>query len=130
MTTPSQTSPVDRAVEQVRLQFAGHAVQVVREIGGDAVIIIDEVLVGEQYDPPRTWFGFRISSAYPNADVYPHYVGRIARRDDNAHGAAIQPVEWEGRSALQVSRRSNGWNPRTDTAALKAIKVLTWLAAQ
>ncbi|WP_328531261.1 hypothetical protein OG984_09080 [Nocardioides sp. NBC_00368] len=121
---------VDVAIDQIHEQFATHAVDVVREPGGDATIIIDEVMIGEQYEPSTTWLGFRISAAYPNADVYPHYLGPVSRRDGAAHGDAFQNVIWRDRSALQISRRSNGWNPRRDTAALKAVKVLAWLADQ
>jgi hypothetical protein len=121
---------VDRAVEQIREQFSGHAMTVSREPGGDAVVVIDDIIVGEQYEPNATWFGFRITTAYPSADVYPHYIGRVGRRDGTAHGPAVQSVTWQGRDALQLSRRSNGWNPRRDNAALKAVKVLAWLADQ
>ena len=31
---------------------------------------------------------------------------------------------------MQLSRRSKGWNPAVDNAALKAEKVITWLTAQ
>jgi hypothetical protein len=38
----------------------------------------------------------------------------------------VQPVDWNDRQALQLSRRSNRWNPATDNAALKAEKVIKW----
>lgn len=129
-TTPSVRTPVDGAVDELRAHFRGHVVEVEPDSNGDSVVLVQEVHVGEQYEPSSTWLGFRISSAYPNADVYPHYVGRVERRDGAAHGSAVQQVEWQGRAALQLSRRSNGWNPRRDTAALKAAKVLTWFADQ
>lgn len=129
-TTPSLPSPVQRAVEELRAQFTGHPLEVTADPGGDIVVIVNHVDVGEQYDPSTTWFGFRISSAYPSADVYPHYLGRVARRDGAAHGQAVQEVQWQGRPALQLSRRAKAWNPRRDNAALKAAKVLAWFADQ
>jgi len=129
MTTPNLLSPVDEAVKGVREQFAGHDMDDSRDADG-AVVIIEKVYVGNQYEPNRTWLGFRITGAYPNADVYPHYVGRVVRKDGTAHGSAVQPVEWQSRPALQLSRRSNGWNPGRDTAVLKAAKVLAWFADQ
>ena len=129
-TTPDLRTPVDRAIEEVREQFAGHPVVVTREPGGDAVVIIEDVRIGDQYNPDTTWMGFRISAAYPNADVYPHNIGPVARLDGAAHGSAIQQVTWHSRAALQLSRRSAGWNPRRDTAALKAAKVLAWFAGR
>ena len=50
--------------------------------------------------------------------------------DTAGHGPAVQAVEWQSRPALQLSRRSNGWNPSRDTAGLKAAKVLSWFADQ
>lgn len=129
MTTPNLLSPIEEAVEGVREQFAGHDLEAIRDADG-AVVIIENVYVGDQYAPSRTWLGFRITGAYPNADVYPHYVGRVVRTDGAAHGPGVQSVEWQSRPALQLSRRSNGWNPSRDTAALKAAKVLSWFADQ
>ena len=129
MTTLSPLGPIDEAIEEVRGQFADYELQLNRDTEG-AVVIIENVYVGDQYEPNRTWLGFRITSAYPYADVYPHYVGRVVRKDGAAHGQAVQPSEWQSREALQLSRRSNGWNPNRDTAALKAVKVLSWFADQ
>lgn len=129
MTTPSPLSPVDEAIEEVRGQFSGHEVEVTLDTDG-AVVTIEDVHVGDQYEPSSTWLGFRITTAYPYADVYPHYVGPVVRKDGAAHGQAVQRLEWQSRQALQLSRRSNGWNPNRDTAALKAVKVLSWFAAQ
>jgi len=129
MTTPKLLSPIEEAVEGVRDQFAGHQVDVSHDADG-AVVIIENVHVGDQYEPTHTWLGFRITGAYPNADVYPHYVGRVVRTDGTPHGAAVQSVDWQSRPALQLSRRSNGWNPSRDTAGLKAAKVLSWFADQ
>jgi hypothetical protein len=39
-------------------------------------------------------------------------------------------TQWRDRPALQLSRRSNRWSAATDTAVLKAVKVLTWLASR
>lgn len=129
-TTPEIRTAVDVAIDQVREHFAGHPIAVTREFAGDATIVIDDVFIGAQYEPSSTWFGFRVSAAYPNADVYPHYIGQVSRRDGTAHGVAVQTVTWQGRTGLQLSRRSKGWSPRRDTAALKAAKVLAWLASQ
>lgn len=129
-TTPEVRTAVDLAIDQIHEQFASHDIDVEREPGGGATIVVGDVEIGEQYEPSATWLGFRVSAAYPNADVYPHYIGTVSRRDGKPHGDAVQNVTWRDRSALQISRRSNGWNPRRDTAALKAVKVLAWLADQ
>jgi len=124
--TPDLRSPVDRAIQELQKQFSDAEVSVRREASGDAVVNIDLVAVGDQYEPDTTWLGFRISATYPSADIYPLHVGAVVRRDGTGHGEGIQSVEWDGRPALQLSRRSRGWNPRRDTAAIKAEKVLAW----
>ena len=116
-------------VAGVREQFPGHAVQVTPDGSGGVTVIVEDVRVGESYVEERTWLGFQISSAYPMADVYPHFVGRLQRRDGAGHGQGFSEAVWGDRPALQLSRRSNRWNSTTDTAALKAMKVLTWLAS-
>jgi len=126
----SATPPVDDAVAAVRDQYAGHPVEIVPDGGGGVYVIIDNVDVGERYTPSATWLGFQINAAYPISDVYPLYMGQVDRVDGQVHGEGIQAIEWQGRPALQLSRRSNRWNPRLDTAALKAEKVITWFSSQ
>ncbi|MER6667410.1 hypothetical protein ABT256_22890 [Amycolatopsis japonica] len=128
MTEP--TNAVDTAVAAVRDHFAENQVEVIPDGVGGATVVVDHVDLGDRYTPKRTWLGFHISAAYPQADVYPHYIGRVARIDGQPHGPAIQTVDWNGRQALQLSRRSNGWNPALDNAALKAEKVIKWFTTQ
>lgn len=42
-------------------------------------------------------------------------------------GEGMSATQYEGRSAIQISRRSNRLNPATDTALIKLLKVLDWL---
>lgn len=111
-------------------QFAEHRVLLRLDEVGGVHVVIDDIVPGETYVGSTTWFGFHISAAYPAADVYPHYVGRLHRKDAAAHPEGFSECEWQEREALQLSRRSNRWNPATDTAALKAMKVLAWLASR
>lgn len=124
------TDAVDTAVAAVRAHFAGKPVEVVPDGAGGATVIVDHVDLGDRFTPSTTWLGFHISAAYPHADVYPHYLGRVVRADGQAHGDAVQPADWNGRAALQLSRRSNGWNPAIDNAALKAEKVIKWFTTK
>lgn len=123
------TAAVAAAVAAVRDHFAGHPVEAVPDGAGGAFITVDHVQIGGSYTPSSTWLGFQINAAYPASDVYPHYIGRVARVDGRPHGQAITVVDWRERPALQLSRRSNRWRPGTDNAPLKAEKVLTWLAS-
>jgi hypothetical protein len=121
---------VTTAVDAVRDHFAGKPVTVISDGAGGAFVTVEDVKVGPTYSPSVTWLGFQISAAYPSADVYPHYTGPLVRVDGQQHGQAIQQVTWQNRTAMQLSRRSNGWKPGIDNAALKAEKVITWLRAQ
>lgn len=121
---------VREAVDAVREHFAGHTVEVFPDDTGGAHMIVHDVKIGNAYTPESTWLGFQINAAYPQSDVYPHYIGRVARRDDRPHGEGIQAVEWQSRLALQLSRRSHRWNPAFDNAVLKAEKVITWFATR
>jgi len=100
-----------------------------REDGeGGAYVIVEEVDLGDPWQQPTTWIGFRITFQYPYIDVYPHYVrGDLARADGQPLGDAMSPTTFEERPAIQASRRSNRWDPRLDTAAIKLQKVLLWL---
>ena len=131
MTTMS-TAPavVERAVAAVREQFAGHPVNTVSDGVGGVFVTIDDIDLGPTYTPDVTWLGFHVNPAYPHSDVNPHYIGRVTRLDNQAHGVAVQQVDWQGRPALQLSRRSTRWNATAHTAALKAERVITWFRAQ
>lgn len=129
VTLEGVTSAVLDGVAGVREQFSGHAVEVTADGSGGVVVIVEDVPAGEPYVEESTWLGFQINSAYPMADIYPHFVGRLHRKDGTGHGEGFSETTWRDRPALQLSRRSNRWNPATDTAALKAMKVLTWLAS-
>ncbi len=121
---------IAEAVEAVRSHFAGHPVEVHADGAGGVVVIIENVPVGSAYAPSMTWLGFHISAAYPDADVYPHYTGVLARADGQPHGPAVQQVQWQDRPALQISRRSNRRDAAVDNAALKAERIRRWLADQ
>ncbi|MFI1419327.1 hypothetical protein ACH4VX_15255 [Streptomyces sp. NPDC020731] len=123
-------SVITEAVEAVRVQFADHRVDVAPDGAGGVFITIQDVSVGHAYVPQTTWLGFHISAAYPDADVYPHYVGLLTRVDGQRHGPAIQAPGWRGQPALQISRRSNHRDAAVDSAALKAGRIRRWLADQ
>lgn len=126
------TPEVQTAVEEIRQTFAGHRVDVEVESQGGAYVIVHDLAVGERYIPATTWFGFLITFQYPRADVYPHFIdGALRRADGKPHATGISgPTQWQNRAVLQISRKSNRWNPATDTAAAKLLKVLDWLRSQ
>lgn len=125
------TPEVGAAVEEIRRGLPD-ATLVVREEGeGGAVAIVEDVPLGCPWAQPSTWIGFRIAFSYPYADVYPHFVrGDLSRADGGQLGEALSPTTFEGRSAIQISRRSNHRDPAIETALLKLEKVLAWLRSR
>ena len=123
---------VTQAIQEIRAAFDGYVVDVVAEAQGGAHVIVHDVPIGPAFVPSQTWIGFTIPFQYPDADVYPHFIGgEVQRADGGPLGEALSgPTTWQDRSAIQVSRRSNRWNPATDTAALKLMKVLEWLRSR
>jgi hypothetical protein len=125
------TPEVEQAIAQIKQAFAGHPVDVEPEPQGGAYVIVHNLLIGEQYIPTTSWVGFLIGFQYPYADVYPHFIdGSLRRADGQAYGVGFSHVSWQGRQAIQLSRRSNRLNPAVDTAATKLTKVLAWVRSQ
>ena len=119
---------VTQAIQEIRAAFDGHDVEVVAEAQGGAHVIVRDVSIGPAFKPSQTWIGFTIPFQYPDADIYPHFIGGDVRRaDDGPYGQSISVATWRDRPVLQLSRKSNRWNPATDTAALKLLQVLEWL---
>ena len=122
------TPEVTKAIEELKDAFPGATVTAHEVPDGGANVTIEPVDPGEIYVQRQTWIAFTISFQYPYADVYPLFVRPdLARVDGGKHGQGIALGSFDGRPALQLSRRSNKLNPSTDTAALKVTKVVQWL---
>ena len=131
MTTPDARDvkpEVSEAIRGIADGFPDAMLNVVADGDGGAYVVVENVPLSHLYKQRDTWVGFRISYMYPDADVYPHFVrDDLERTDGRPLGAATsQGHEFQGRAAIQLSRRSNRWNPTTDTAVLKLQKVLQW----
>ena len=126
------TPEVQEAIEEIRTAFPGYLIEVTPEAQGGAYVVVNDLPVGEQYIPAQTWVGFLIGFLYPQADVYPHFTAPdLHRKNEAPLGEGMTgPIDWNGRRAIQISRRSNRWNPATDTAALKLAKVLEWIRSK
>src|SRR5260221_8645950 len=124
--------PVRRAIEDLKVAFAGHRVEAVPDGEGGAFVRLHDLEFGDQYVPSSGWITFRITHTYPHADVYPHHLPPgLTRRNEQPLGEAFHAQEinlgpFTG-ATTTVSRRSNRWNPAHDTAALKLQKVLDWI---
>lgn len=128
MTTRKLTDAVATALAEIERQFPD-AVVTAREDGeGGAFVLIEDIALSKVYSQERTWGGFHITFQYPYADVYPHFVrGDLSRADGGTLGEGTSATQFENRSAIQLSRRSNQLNAATDTAVLKLLKVMEWL---
>ena len=125
------TPAVARAIEEIRCTFEGRNVEVAPDGSGGAVVVVTGVPMGFPYAQAEVWFGFQITFQYPHADVYPHFTNPdLARSDGDGLGGGFGAASFRGRPAIQISRRSNRLNPKTDTAALKLLKVVTWMKSQ
>ena len=114
------------AIEEIRANFPTSSITSSEDGEGGAYVILEDVPIPPGYSVDRSWIGFRITYSYPAADVYPHFVRPdLARVDGKA--LALSPSTFNGRPALQLSRRSTHWDPAHDTAALKLQKILTWM---
>lgn len=125
------TPAIAEAIEELRATFDGAAVTVRDDGEGGAYVRVDPVDPGSPYTQRETWIGFRITAQYPYADVYPLFIRQdLTRIDGQPLGEGMAMNTFDGQPAVQVSRRSNHLNPATDTAAIKVLKVLTWMASR
>jgi hypothetical protein len=122
--------PVGEAIEEIRTTFPGCALVIREDAEGGAFLIVEDAPLAGPYQQATTWVGTHILYNYPYADTYPHFVPADLRRLDG-HAVRGQGISgghnFEGRSALQLSRRSNRFNPQLDKAAFKIQRVLKWL---
>lgn len=133
MTTTPISPTVAEAIHEIQETFAESTVTVTGDGDGGAWVVIDAVPLGSTYVQDSSWIAFLITFAYPDADVYPHFVrSDLKRMDGAALGAGFSPTTWglAGDPGMQLSRRSNRLNPAVDTAATKVLKVLKWLNEQ
>ena len=125
------TPAVAKAIEEIRCTFEVCDVEVEPDGSGGAVVAVRGVPMGCPYAQTEVWFGFQITFQYPYADVYPHFTNPdLARSDGDGLGGGFGTASFRGQPAIQISRRSNRLNPETDTAALKLLKVITWMKSQ
>ena len=125
------TPAVAQAIEDIRCTFEGCDVEVEPDGSGGALVVVRGIPLGCPYAQSEAWFGFRITFQYPYADVYPHFTNpELARSDGVGLGSGFGTASFQGQQAIQISRRSNRLNPERDTAALKLLKVVTWMKSQ
>jgi hypothetical protein len=120
---------VSSAIEELKRQFSAAALSVREDGQGGAYVVIEPVSLGPKYQPDATWVGFHIPPQYPYADIYPVFIGGDVRR---ANGTPFTvPVtpghQFEGRAAIQVSRRNTTAQAGLQKVGSKILKVLDFL---
>ncbi len=120
---------VSAAIEELKRQFNSSFFIVSEDGQGGARIVIENVSIGTKFKPETTWVGFQIPALYPYADIYPVFISAdIARADGVPFTAPITPGhQFEGRSALQVSRRNGSAQSGLQKATAKILKILDFL---
>lgn len=120
---------VEKALADLRTQFAGHQISVEEDGGGGAYFVIEGVDVGPGFTPCTTWLGGHITAAFPFADIYPMYMDGGLRRTGGKEFAApvAQIPGWRGRPALQVSRINRSAASAPQSATFKVNRVLEFL---
>ncbi len=119
---------VSTAIEELKRQFPTAAFTVWEDGQGGARVLMEPVAIGSKYRPSDTWIGFQIPAQYPYADIYPVFIGNVARLDGRPFVAPVTPGHnFEGRPALQVSRKNSAAQRGLQKAVAKVLKVLAFL---
>jgi hypothetical protein len=120
---------VSTAIEELKRQFAASALTVREDGQGGAYVLMESIDLGARYQPSTTWIGFQIPAQYPYADIYPIFISAdIARADGTGFQAPVTPGhQFEGRAAIQISRRSAAAQSGSQKAVAKILKILDFL---
>jgi hypothetical protein len=120
---------VAEAIEELKRQFPDASVTSREDGAGGAVVIMEPITLGVKYRPASTWVGFHLSAQYPYADIYPVFIGSdVARADGVAFEAPVTSGHtFEGRPAIQVSRRNTAAQNGAQRAPSKVLKILDYM---
>jgi hypothetical protein len=120
---------VSTAIEELKRQFGSSSLTVREDGQGGGYVVMEPVQLGPNFRPEATWVGFHIPAQYPYADIYPVFIrGDLSRADGTAFQAPVtRGHNFEGRAAIQVSRRSAAAQSGTQKATAKVLKVLDFL---
>jgi hypothetical protein len=120
---------VSNAIEELKRQFSASSFSVREDGQGGAYVVMEPVTLGPKYRPETTWVGFQIPAQYPYADIYPVFIGgNVVRADGIAFVAPLTPGHhFEGKPAIQISRRNSAAQTVLQKATSKILKVLDFM---
>ena len=120
---------VSKGIEELKRQFSGLPFAISEDDQGGAYVVIDGVSLSARFNPQKTWVGFQITAQYPYAEIYPVFIDAGVARADGI--AFVPPVtaghQFQGRNAIQVSRRNGAASNSAQKATSKILKVLDFL---
>lgn len=122
------TPSVLAAIEGLKKAFPNTTVSVLAEDGNGGVhVLVDGIELGPKFNTTRTWFGAQLPASLPYADIYPFFMGHeVTRADGAALTGPLSGVNWQGRQAIQVSRRNNRMSG-AQPAVAKFVKVIEFV---
>ena len=120
---------VSQAIEELKRQFVTSSLTVREDGQGGAYVVMEPVALGPKYRPEMSWIGFQIPAQYPYADIYPVFIGgNVVRADGVAFAVPVTPGHnFEGRPAIQISRRNSAAQSGLQKAPAKILKVLDFM---
>lgn len=120
---------VSTGIEELKRQFGASSFIVREDNEGGAYVVIEPISLGAKYHHENTWIGFQIPAQYPYADIYPIFIGSaVSRADGLAFSAPVTPGhQFEGRPAIQISRRNGAAQSGSQKVTSKILKVLDFL---
>ncbi len=120
---------VSSGIEALKRQFSAATLSVREDGQGGAYVIMEPITLGPKFRPESTWIGFHIPAQYPYADIYPVFIDANVLRANGVPFTA--PVttghHFEGRPAIQVSRRNSSAKSGLQKVGTKMLKVLDYL---
>ena len=120
---------VAKAVEELKQAFPSSVVTVSDDGEGGIYVVVEAVDLGNRFVPQETWMGGHIPALYPYADIYPVFIDAGVRRmDGNGFKAPVTNGHtFQGRPAIQISRRNNRIQNSPQTAVAKFLKVIDFM---
>jgi hypothetical protein len=119
---------VKQAIKELEETYSDSSITTVDDGQGGAHVFVETVDLGPGFEPRTTWMGGHIPALYPNADIYPVFIGAEVRRaDGKAFVAPVTNGSYQGRAAWQVSRANHQIHLAPQTAVMKWAKVRHFL---
>jgi hypothetical protein len=138
--TPKMKSEVETALTELGVGLPDSTIRTKEDSDGGAYVIVENINIGDGFEPATSWLGFHIVWSYPDADIYPYFIdaeicytgsGNAPNQfpAGNLPEAITRGATMPGFDlpAIQISRRSNRRNADTDSALTKLLRVSEFL---